>query len=59
MAETHELERQLGVEREKAKQFKKSQEILTSQMKWELDTVEKRYSDLLHSNTMIGEDFRT
>ena len=59
MAETHELERQLGVEREKAKGFKKGQEILTSQMKWELETVEKRFSVLLHRNTMVGEDFRT
>lgn len=59
IAKNSELERQLGVEREKFKAFQKSQEILNSSMKEELETVESRFEDLVHRNTMIGEDFRT
>ena len=59
MATNNELERELGVEREKAKQIKKTSDMLNSDMKHELLTVESRFQDLLHRNTMIGEDFRT
>lgn len=59
MAKCNQQERQMGIDKETIKQLGKSHEAFKETMQRELDTVEARFSRVLHENTMMGEDFRS
>lgn len=58
VAKNEQLERELYTAKEILKQYEVSKKELISKMRFELDTVEERFLQVINENLMVGEDYR-